>query len=92
MGWRLYSDKHSIDCASELEARYLKVWLETGLDSTKTPGNEDYLKVIVPQLESLKRKIDQIIAPYVDSIVNVKTKDRILRQLWMEITTGVRGE
>jgi type I restriction-modification system DNA methylase subunit len=92
MGWRLYSGKQSIDCASELEARYLKVWLEAWLDSVKTPGDEDYLKVIVPELESLKQKIDDIIAPYLDSIVNLKAKDRILRQLWMEITRGVRGE
>ena len=92
MGWRLYSGKESIDCASELEARYLKVWLEAGLDSVKTPANEDYLKVIVPELESLKQKIDEIIAPYLNSIVNVKTKDRISRQLWMEITRGVRDE
>jgi type I restriction enzyme M protein len=92
MDWRLYSGKQSIDCASELEARYLKVWLEAGLDSVKTPRDEDYLKVIVPELESLKQKIDEIIAPYMDSIVNVKTKDRILRQLWMEITRGVPSE
>jgi type I restriction-modification system DNA methylase subunit len=92
MGWRLYSGKQSIDCASELEARYLKVWLEAGLDSVKAPTNEDYLKEIVPKLESLKKKIDEIIAPYLDSIVNVKTRDRILRQLSMEITRGVRGE
>jgi type I restriction-modification system DNA methylase subunit len=92
MGWRLYSGKQSIDCASELEARYLKVWMEAGLDSVKTPRNEEYLKMIVPELESLKQKIDEIIAPYLDSIVNIKTKDRILRQLWIEITRGVRGE
>lgn len=92
MGWRLYSGKQSIDCASELEARYLKVWLEVDLDEVKVLQNEGYLEAIVPELESLKQKIDEIIAPYLDSIVNVKTKDRILRQLWMEITRGVRGE
>jgi type I restriction enzyme M protein len=92
MGWRLYSGKQSMDCASEMEARYLKVWLEAGLDSVKTPGDEDYLKVIVPELESLKQKVDEIIAPYLDSIVNIKTKDRISRQLWMEIARGVLGE
>ena len=92
MGWRLYSGKQSIDCTSELEARYLKIWLEARLDSVKTPPDEGYLGVIVPELESLKQKIDEIIAPYLDSIVNVKTKDRISRQLWMEITTGLRGD
>ncbi|OGN96554.1 MAG: hypothetical protein A2Z77_00890 [Chloroflexi bacterium RBG_13_51_36] len=92
MGWRLYSGKQSIDCASELEARYLKVWLEAGLDEVKVPQNEGYLEAIVPELEGLKQKIDEIIAPYLNSIVNVTTKDRIMRQLWAEITGGVRGE
>ena len=90
LGWRLYSGKESIDCASEPEAHYLKVWLEADLDEVKVPQNEGYLEAIVPELESLKQKIDEIIAPYLDSIVNVKTKDRILRQLWMEITRGIR--
>jgi len=92
MGWRLYSGKQSIDCASEPEARYLKVWLEADLDEVKVPQNEGYLEAIVPELESLKQKIDEIIAPYLDSIVNVKTKDRILRQLWLEIIRGAAGE
>jgi len=70
----------------------LKVWLEAGLDEVKVPQNGGYLEAIVPELESLKQKIDEIIASYLNSIVNVKTKDRILRQLWMEITRGVRGE
>ena len=92
MGWRLYSGRQSIDCASELEARYLKVWLEAGLDQVKVPRDESYLKAIVPELESLKQKIDEIIAPYLNSIVNVKTKERILRQLWLEITRGVHAD
>ena len=92
LGWRLYSGRQSIDCSSELEARYLKVWLEAGLDSVKTPKDEAYLKVIVPELESLKQKIDEIIAPYLNSIVNVKTKDRILHQLWVQITKGIRSD
>ena len=92
LGWRLYSGRQSIDCSSELEARYLKVWLEAGLDSVKAPKDEAYLKVIVPELESLKQKIDEIIAPYLNSIVNVKTKDRILHQLWVQITKGIRSD
>jgi len=92
MGWRLYSGKQSIDCASELEARYLKVWLESGIDRVKVPRDENYLQAIVPQLESLKQKIDEVIAPYLNSIVNVKTRDRILHQLWAQITNGVQTD
>ena len=92
MGWRLYSGRQSIDCGSDLEARYLKVWLEAGLDSIKTPTDEGHLKTIAPELESLKQKIDEIIAPYLNSIVNVKTKERILHRLWLEVTRGIAGE
>lgn len=92
MGWRLYSGRQSIDCSSELEARYLKVWLEAGLDSVEMPNDENYLQAIVPELESLKQKIDEIIAPYLNSIVNVRAKERILRQLWMEINKGVQSD
>jgi hypothetical protein len=92
MGWRLYSGRQSIDCASELEARYLKVWLGAGLDSVKIPRDEGYLKTIVPELESLKQKIGEIIAPYLNSIVNVKTKERILHRLWLEVTRGIASE
>jgi len=92
MGWRLYSGKQSIDCASELEARYLKVWLEAGLDQVKVPQNKSYLQTVVPQLESLKHKIDEVVAPYLNSIVNIKTRDGILHQLWVQITKGVRSD
>lgn len=91
MGWRLYSGKQSIDCASELEARYLKVWLEAGIDQVKVPQNEGYLDAIVPQLESLKQRIDNAIEPYLNSIVSIKDKKRISHRLWREMTRGTSG-
>ena len=92
MGWRLYSGRQNMDCASELEARYLKVWLEAGVDQVKVPQDEGYLQTIVPELETLKQKTDEIIAPYLNSIVSVRTRDRIRRQLWQEICKGVIAE
>ncbi len=92
MGWRLYSGRQSIDCGSELEARYLKVWLEAGMEQVKVPQDENCLEAIVPELESLKQRIDEVIEPYLNSIVNVRAKGRILRQLWQEITKGVHSD
>jgi len=86
LGWRLYSGKNYIDCASELEARYLKVWLETGKEEVKVPKDEDYLKTIVPELESLKAKIDDAINAHLGFIANPRTRDRILHRLWQEIS------
>jgi type I restriction enzyme M protein len=86
LGWRLYSGKNNIDCASEVEARYLKVWLEAGLEEVKAPKDEAYLEAIVPELESLKAKIDAVVEDHLSFIANPKTRDRILHRLWQEIT------
>lgn len=85
-GWRLSSGRGHIDCASEMEARYLKVWLEAGLESVKIPKDEDYLKEIVPELESLKQKTDEIFEDYLGSILDPRLRQRLHHQLWQEVT------
>jgi hypothetical protein len=85
-GWRLSSGRERIDCASEMEARYLKVWLEAGLESIKIPKDEDYLREIVSELESLKQKTDEVFEDYLSSILAPRLRQRLLRQLWQEVT------
>lgn len=75
-----------MDCTSETEARYLKVWLEAGLESVKIPKDEDYLREIVPELESLKQKTDAVFEDYLSSILDSRTRQRLLHQLWQEVT------
>jgi hypothetical protein len=84
-GWRLSSGREHVDCGSEAEARYLKVWLEAGLDSVKIPKDEAYLGEIVPELESLKQKTDEIFEDYLGSILDSKLRQRLLHQLWQEV-------
>ncbi len=81
--------RQHIDCGSEYEARYLKVWLEAGLDSVKMPKDEDYLKEIVSLLEELKKKIDETFQTYLSSIVTPKLQERLYHQLWQEVTKEV---
>jgi type I restriction-modification system DNA methylase subunit len=83
-GWRLSSGRQHLDCTSEYEARYLKVWLEAGLDSVKMPKDEDYLKEIVPRLEELKGNIDDTFQTYLSSIVTPKLQQRLRHHLWQE--------
>jgi len=86
LGWRLYLGKEYIDCASELETRYLRVWLQAGMVEVKVPKDEGYLETTVPELESLKAKIDAAIEAHLSFIANPRTRDRILHRLWQEIT------
>ena len=85
-GERLSSGRERIDCASETEAHYLKIWLEAGLESIKIPKDKDYLKEIVPELETLKQKTDEIFEDYLGSILDPKLRQRLLHQLWQEVT------
>ena len=43
-------------------------------------------------LGAVEATVDEATVPCLDSTITVKTKDRILRQLWLEITRDVRGE
>jgi len=85
-GWRLSSGREHVDCTSEMEARYLKVWLEAGLDNIKIPKDEGYLEEIVPNLENLKQKTDEIFEDYLGSILDPRLCQRLLHQLWQEAT------
>jgi hypothetical protein len=85
-GWRLCAGKNFIQCRSEEEARYLKVFLEAGLKEVFVPKNDEYLKSILPELEELKEKTDKIINFYIDGILDSKLREKIRREVYMEIT------
>jgi hypothetical protein len=84
-GWRLSSGKKYLECNSEEEARYLKVFLEAGTDKVKMPKDIEYLKSILPEMENLKIKITEVINSYLESIVDTKTKAKIAHNLWTEV-------
>jgi type I restriction-modification system DNA methylase subunit len=84
-GWRLSSGKKYIECDSEEKARYLKVFLDTGIERVEIPENEKYLKRILPELEKIKESNIEITNSFLESIVSVKTRDKLHRLLWLEI-------
>lgn len=84
-GWKLYSGKNFIECKSEEEARYLKVFLEAGLTEVRVPKDDEYLKNILPELEKLKVKIDKIINSYLETIMSRKVRTELLTKVWADI-------
>jgi transcription termination factor NusB len=84
-GWLLSSGKDLIECQSEAEAEYLKIWLESGLDEVKIPEDESYISKILPELKALKEKIDQIISDHISSITSQKLQNKILQKLQGEL-------
>ncbi len=84
-GWRISSGKDHIDCQSEAEAEYIKIWLETGLEEIRVPKDEAYIAKILPELKALKEKIDQIISDHISSIASQKIQRKILQKLQGEL-------
>lgn len=56
------------------------------LERIKIPKDEDYLKEIVPKLESLKQRTDEVFEDYLGSILDPRLRQRLLHQLWQEVT------
>lgn len=88
-GYRLYYGKKYLLCDTQSEARYLKVWMQAGLESIKVPKDKAYLARIVPSLEKLLQKIKETIESHTDSILQPKLRQKILHQIWQRLTEGV---
>lgn len=85
-GVRLYySNKKFLNLKDEETARYLKIFLEIGLDKVKIPKDRSYLKNILPEVEYLKQKIEKILTSNLSSIINPKTKEKIRNIIWTKI-------
>ena len=85
-GWKLYAGKNFIECSSEAEARYLKVFFEAGMRSVCIPKDEEYLESILPELESIKARIDEVINFYLESVLDRKVKEEVKREVFIELT------
>jgi len=84
-GWKLYSGKNFIECRSEEEARYMKILFEAGFNEVYIPKDDLYLKSILPELETLKKKIDEIINDYLETVMSRKIRERVRYGVYMEI-------
>jgi hypothetical protein len=88
-GWQLRANGAAIDCRSEAEARYLRVFLELGLHEVAVPASDEYLKQILPDLEHLKRRADEILDEHLETVFDPRIKAKVRRNVYAEITKAV---
>ena len=60
-GWKIYTKRRVFDCDSELEARYLMIFLELGWREVYVPEDLEYLAEIIPRLDYLKARLDKVL-------------------------------
>jgi len=84
-GFRLISGRKHVDCKTEDEAKYLKIFLEAGMEKVKIPKQELHLKQILPELQQIKQKIDKVIESDISTIINVKLRKKLEHLIWQEV-------
>lgn len=83
--WKLFSGKNFIECRSEEEARYLKIFADLGVTEVFIPKDDAHLNSILPELERLKTRADEILNSYLETILDRKIKERLRHEVYMEI-------
>ena len=84
-GFRLISGRKHVDCKTGDEAKYLKIFLEAGMEKVKIPKQELHLKQILPELQQIKKRIDRVIESDISTIINVKLRKKLEHLIWQEV-------
>jgi len=84
-GWQLIAGDDSIDCRSEVEARYLRIFVELGLHEVNVPDSDEFLERILPDLEYLKRRADEILDEHLETVFDPRVKAKVRRDVYAEI-------
>jgi hypothetical protein len=84
-GWQLVAGDDSIDCRSEVEARYLRIFVELGLHEVAVPDSDEYLQQVLPDLEHLKKRADEILDEHLETVFDPRVKAKVKRDVYAEI-------
>ncbi len=60
-GWKVHTKRRVFECDSEIEARYLMIFLELGWREIYVPKNLNYFAEIMPRLDYLKARMDRVL-------------------------------
>ncbi len=85
LGWRLKIGKKGLDCPSEAEARYLRVFTEMGWDQAPVPKDGGYLSSILNQWENLFENTKAVLEEYTASILQRNTRELLVHTVWKKL-------
>lgn len=90
-GWKLFYTRYGrkteyfLECRSEEEARFLKIFFELGLKDIRVPKDEEYLKSILAEFEKEKKRTDEVLNFYTDAILNRQIRERVKHEVYQEV-------
>lgn len=90
-GWKLYYRKHGrksedyIDCRTEEEARYIKVFMELEVREIYIPKDEKLIAEILPKLEHLKRQTDEVLGGFLSALMQRKHREQLKFMVYRDV-------
>ncbi len=85
LGWRLKMGKKAIDCSSEAQARYLRVFAEMCWDQAPVPKDNSYLSSILSQWENLFENTKVVLEEHTTSILQRNTRELLVQTVWRKL-------
>jgi hypothetical protein len=83
-GYRVVTSKGFLECRSEAEARFLRIFVDLGAREVGVPEDDAFLEKILPEIESLKQRIDRILEPYMLTL-NRRLRTELRRSVYDEV-------
>lgn len=94
-GWKLYykklgrkSEEH-IECRSEEEARYIRVFMDLMAHTIYIPKDDAVIKKILPELERIHKKTDEILSEYLKSLFQRSLREKLKHMVYKDVLEGV---
>ena len=90
-GWKIYytnpgrKSRAFIECRSEEEARYLKILNDSGMTKIYVPEDNEYLRSILPELERLKTRTEEILNEHLYGILSRNMRQKLRFAVYMEL-------
>jgi type I restriction-modification system DNA methylase subunit len=85
LGWRLKIGKKPIDCSSETQARYLRVFAEMSWDQAPVPKDNSYLSSMLNQWEDLFENTKAVLEEYTTSILQRNIRELLVHTVWKKL-------
>ncbi len=81
---RLSSGKKWIECDTEEEIRYLKIFLDAGWDTVLKPKEKEFLRSVLSELEKAFQRTKEALDYYTEGILDRGLRAHIAREVWQK--------
>ena len=84
-GYKLRSGRRGLECRSEEEAKYLKIYFALGLMEVWVPKDVAYIKEIIPKLELIKTRLDEKLDKYGSGILSRRIREQLKWMVYSKV-------